>query len=232
MAIKRKVSRSKYVMAGVLTFMIFSLGLTLGIIMDSFRISWAEQEVKQHELGLAGLQFQYLYISSLEDSKDSCNVMNIALEKTIAQLGESLDKFLEYEKRSNLKKGEYEILRQQYLLDNLRYWLFAEKSKKLCELDKVTVLYFHSVDTCDICPEQGVVLTYFKKIFDERLLVFPIDTDLEKEEPMISILKTRYNVTKYPSLIIDDTLYEGVVEKKELGRLICNSFKNEQPECK
>lgn len=231
MPVKRKVSKSKYLIAGVITFMIFSLGLTLGIIVDNFRISWADFELRKHELEYSSLQFQYLYISTLEKGEEGCKVLNIALEKTISQLGESLDQFLEYEKSSNLNTGDYDIIKRKYLLDNFRYWLLAKRAKALCNLDKVTILYFHSIKDCDICPEQGVILTYYKKIFGERLLVFPINIDLEKEESMITILKSRYNITTYPSIIVEDDLYEGVVEKNKLKKLICNSFKDKQPEC-
>jgi hypothetical protein len=230
-AVKRTISKSKYLIAAIITFMIFSLGLTLGIIVDNFRIAWADFEIRKHELEYSSLQFQYLYISTLEKGEESCEVLNTALEKTIAQLGESLDQFLEYEKRSNLNKRDYEIIKRKYLLDNIRYWLLAKRAKELCNLDKVTILYFHSIKDCDICPEQGVVLTYYKKIFGERLLVFPINIDLETEESMITILRSRYNITTYPSIIVEDNLYEGVVGKKKLKKLICSSFKDEQPEC-
>jgi hypothetical protein len=231
MAVQRRISKSKYFLAGFITFMIFSLGLTLGIIIDSSRLKWADRELKKQEMEYASLQFQYLYITSLKEANESCSVLGTALEKSTAQLGESLDRFLEYEKASNLNKEDYEIIRRTYLGDNLRYWFFVEKAQELCDLDKVSVLYFHSEDDCDICPRQGVILTYFKKIFGDDLLVFPMNVDLEDEESMLTILRSRYNVTTLPSVIIDDVRYEGVVERDELKQLICDAYRHPREEC-
>ena len=231
MAIQRRISKSKYVLAGVMTFMIFSLGLTLGIILDNYRLKWADREIKKQEMEYSSLQFQYLYISTLKAGNESCAVLSTALEKSTAQLGESLDRFLEYEKQTNINNGDYQIIRRQYLNDNLRYWFFARRAEELCDLDKVSVLYFHSLDYCEICPRQGVILTYFKKVFDDRLLVFPINVDLESEESMITILRSRYNVSTYPTLIVEDRRFEGVVEKNELKGIICGAFSSTQPEC-
>jgi hypothetical protein len=229
---QRRISRSKYILAGLITLLVFSLGLTLGIIMDNYRLRWADLQIQRQEMEYASLQFQYLYISSLREANESCAVLNIALEKSTAQLGESLDMFLEYEKRTNLNKEDYKIIRRKYLLDNLRYWLFAERSKRLCDFNTVNVLYFYSEKSCEICPRQGVLLTYYKKIFGDSLLVFPINVDLETEESMVQILRSRYNVTAYPSLIVDDKLYQGVVEKAALGELVCSSFNMPPQECR
>ena len=95
----------------------------------------------------------------------------------------------------------------------------------------VSVLYFYSLKDCTVCPDQGVILTYFKKIFDERLLVFPINVDLEKEEPFIKIMRSRYNITSYPSIVIQEKKHEGVVQKTDLSRLICGAFKTAPLEC-
>jgi hypothetical protein len=231
MAVKRRISRSKYILAAFITFMIFSLGLALGVLIDNARLKWADREIKRQEMDYASLQFQYLYISSLTQPNESCSVLGAALEKSTATLGESLDTFLEYEKRSNFNKNDYEIIRRTYLGDNLRYWFFAKRAKELCDFDKVSILYFHSEEECDICPRQGVILTYFKKIFGDDLLVFPINVDLEDEESMITILRSRYNVTSYPTLIIEDQRFVGVIEKTELGPLICEAYTRPRQEC-
>ena len=116
-------------------------------------------------------------------------------------------------------------------MDNLNYWLFAKKTKEKCDLDVVNILYFYSEKNCQTCPDQGVILTYFKKTFGDKLLVFPIDVDYELNEPVITILKKQYDVTMYPTTIIEDQKYEGIIHNEELKKIICDSFKYEKEIC-
>lgn len=225
MVVKRRISKEKYILAAVLTILIFSLGLTLGAIIDNYRVKYIEDVSKLQEAEYKSLQFQYLYLTTLEQEGESCPVLSATLERTVNDLSSSLNKFLEYEKETRLNKDDYQLAARSYLLDNLRYWLFAQKSKEKCGLDIVSVLYFYSED-CSICPNQGIILSYYKKIFGEKILVFPINVDLENE-PMINILTTNFNVTSYPTLIIEGKKYEGVIRKDPLGEIICDSLENE-----
>ena len=224
MVVKRKISKDKYLIAAVLAFLIFSFGLSLGIILDQARANWAERVTKEQETDYTSLQIQYLYLGSLLDSNESCSVLRVALGESIKELSKSLDSLSNYQEDAKLNKQEFKMLERKYTLDNIRYWMFARKTREKCSIDIVDVLYFYSGRYCDRCPDQGTILSYFKRRFEERLLIFPIDVDIEENEPMITILKGQYNITRYPTLIIGDEKYEGVVEKEKLAKLICDSF--------
>lgn len=231
MVVKRKIDLRLYFMVGLLTLTIFLLGVVMGVLIDNIRLQSVTQASEEKELDYTSLQFQYLYLSTLENSNESCGVFQATLENSLRELSKSYEKIKGYEEESNLNKQEYKLVLRQYLLDNLRYWLFAQKTRELCEADTVNILYFYSGSYCDICPDQGVILTYFKNLFGERLLVFPIDADFSEEEHSISILMRKYNITTYPSIVLEDKKYEGVVPKDKLGELICSSFIRDQPEC-
>ncbi|MBW2976310.1 DsbA family protein [Candidatus Woesearchaeota archaeon] len=231
MAVKRKISKDKYLLAFILTSMIFVLGLTLGMLFDNLRIKWAETETKEKEVDYLSLQFQYLYLTTLKDKNASCSVLYTAMEKSIGDLSDSLQTFINYKDETRVNKEEYEIVGRKYILDNLKYWLLAKRTKEECDLDVVNILYFYSESNCPICPNQGVILTYFKKIFGDKLLIFPIDVDYETNEPIITILKKQYKITAYPTIIIGDKKYEGVISNNELKKIICASFKYETEIC-
>ena len=231
MAIERRISTTTYLLAGFITLLIFFLGLSLGMIVDDMRLRNAEQLNKAQEVNYQSLQMQYLYLSTLPNATDSCPTLKVALDKTVAELSESLGMFEDFKQQTKLNDKDYNLIGRKYLLDNIKYWFFAEKSKDLCDLNLVSVLYFYSLKDCDVCPDQGVILTYFKKIFDERLLVFPINVDVEKEEPLIKILRSRYNITTYPSIVIKEHKYERVVGKQELSPLICHAYRTMPIEC-
>lgn len=231
MTLERKISLDKYILAGFITLLIFSLGLTLGMIVDGMRLSDSEQSNKAQEINYQSLQLQFAYLSSLADGNASCPTLKVALDKSVSELGESLGSFEDFKEGTRINQADYELLGRKYLLDNIKYWFFAEKSRDLCHLNLVTVLYFYSSKDCKVCPDQGVLLTYFKKIFDERLLVFPMNVDLEGNEALVKILRTRYNITSYPSIVIQEKTYPGVVDKQELSKLICMAYPEKPIEC-
>lgn len=228
--VTRKIELKTYFTVGIITLLIFSLGIALGVIIDNERVRNIEQKSKEQELQQQSLQFQQLYISSLEAEKSACPVFKVTLTNSLNDLGESLERLEQYSKDSNVNKKEFDFLTRDYILDNLRYWLFARKTRELCDMDFVEILYFFS-DKCNNCPDQGVILTYYKKIFKERLLVFPINVDYESEEKSIKMLRERYNVTELPAIVVKDMPYKGVVQKEPLKEVICSSFQTEQEEC-
>jgi hypothetical protein len=227
---ERKISKEIYVIVGVITLLIFSLGFSLGFLFDNARVKSIELQNKKQQATYESLQFQYLYLSSLENTNYSCTVLQTTLDDLVSDLGFSLDKLLEFKKDSSINEEAYSLLQRQYLLDNIRYWFFARKSKEKCGLDVVTILYFYD-EKCNNCPDQGVVLTYYKKKFEDRLLVFPIDMTQLNQEPMLKVLKRVYSVEKYPTIVVEDSPRVGVVNKDDLGVLICSSYKIPPEEC-
>jgi len=232
--VERKISKHKYLLAGVITLLIFLLGMSLGLVWDSKRVQWAEKENKQRDLDYQSLQFQYLYLSTLQKQgqNETCSVLYTTLEQSVKDLGQTLDALIAYQKESSMNDEEYRLLERDYILDNFRYWLFAKQVQETCEKDIVTILYFYTKYDCGECNDQGTLLTHFKKIFKDSLLVFPIDTEIKNDEISISLIEARYNITKYPSIVIKDRKYEGLIEIERLENLICSSFKKKQPECK
>jgi hypothetical protein len=231
MVIKRKISIEKYIIAAVITFFVFMSGVLLGLLMDNARANVSEQKTKEQEVSYNSIQFQYLLLSELQRKEEVCPVISIALQEAVKELSKSLDEFQQYEKDSRSSKETFELIHRKYVLDNLRYWLLASKSKSLCNMQILPILYFYSTKTCQICPDQGTALTYYKKKFGDTVLIFPIDFDMAEKETTIEILRARYNVTKFPTLIIDNEKYEGLIETKDLGNIICSKLKA-NPLCK
>ncbi|MBI2564871.1 hypothetical protein HYV79_02675 [Candidatus Woesearchaeota archaeon] len=232
MVVQRVISSRRYLLAGVITLLIFSLGLTLGFLFDFARTKMLEQKNQIQELDYKSLQLQYLMLSSFESTNKTCDLLRLTLDDSIKSLHQSLEKLTSYKEQTNINSEQYSILHRQYVQDNIQYWQFVLKTKEKCSFDVVPILYFFSSDLCEACPDQGVILTYFKKIFGDKVLVFPLDIDLEEKEHLLLLLRSSYGVTEYPALIIENLVLQGkVVPKNELQLIICSFFKQDQPEC-
>ena len=44
------------------------------------------------------------------------------------------------------------------------------------------------------------------------------------EEPMVEIVVNQFNINKYPTLVINNNKYEGVVKQTQLQEIICASL--------
>jgi len=109
--------------------------------------------------------------------------------------------------------------------------MLAKKTKEMCDYDVVTLLYFYSNDEeCADCTEQSFVLTYLKKLFGDKLLIFSFNSEIT-EEPMIGILKTAYGLESYPALVIDDDLFTGYQSNDDLMDLICSTLTDAPEQC-
>lgn len=226
MKIKRSFSKTRIFLALVITLLIFTLGLTLGLLLDTQRIQWSERESKQQKADYDSLQWQYLYLTSTEDKEETCILLKAAFDKSVTDLGESLEKIQSYRKQSQINDIDYMLIERAYIIDNLKYWLLARQYKQECGGEYVIVLYFFSEKNCPICPDQGVILTHYKKIYEEKLLVFPINIDLENQESSVNILSKRYNVTELPSIVVGNKKYSGVMGMDSLAEIVCENFED------
>jgi hypothetical protein len=230
MAVKRKIDKTRYLIAFGITLLIFIPGLLLGMVLDNERVSALQAQSKIQELDIKSLQLNYLYISNLKNTTNSCIPLKATLEKSIKDLSKSLDKIEEYKKGAKIENNDFNILSRRYLLDNLDYWVLSKKTKELCDLDTVNILYFFN-SQCDICPNQGIVLTYFKKKLGDNLLIFPINTDLIDDEPMVSVLVNTYKITEYPSLVIEEKVHLGILNTDEMQQVLCYEYGYNETEC-
>jgi len=220
---KRKISYEYYIISLNIVIIILLISALVFFVVDSKRYLSKQDESEIQNTNYLSLQLQYTLINELiETNSQSCSALNTALQDSIKDLGYSMDKLLEY-KKDSMNDEYYENLERRYMLDNIKYWMFAKKAKDICNLNKVIILYFYS-NNCEICPNQGVVLSYYKTKYDENILIFPINADNAQYEPVVELLMSVYEVNAYPTLIIDDTKYEGIVYNDELGNIFAEEF--------
>ena len=130
----RRISKDKYVLAGVITFLIFSLGLTMGFIIEDHRYNIVEEINQEQDVNYLSLQMQYLYLNAFSND-DNCPILSTTLKETIKDLSDSLSEVISYEETNDVSNKRKTNTLRRYTLDNLRYWLLAKESKEKCNLN-------------------------------------------------------------------------------------------------
>lgn len=226
----RKLSKEIYFVAALITSGIFLLGLLLGLVIEGKRTDYIESVSKKQNLDFSSLQVQYAFIDQLSQEKN-CNAVAKTFEENIKNLESTRLRIENFDRNAKLNKNEFDLLRRDYILAQLRYWLLAKRTKELCGSDIVSILYFFSDDEeCPNCNQQAFVLTYLKKLFKENLLIFSFDSEFEKE-PMVNLLKKSYDIARYPTLIIEGKKYENFNDKEDILNIICRHYRSTIESC-
>ncbi len=228
----RKTKKSRYVLALFVTVVIFLLGFLLGLTISSGKIEYLENLYKSQSADYESLQFQYAFldmISNESNPNETCSVISAILENNLKLLGPAQDKIEGYEISGDINNEDYRIIKRKYMIANLRYWLLAQKSEEVCENDMISVLYFYN-QNCGSCRDQGFILSQLKNIFEDNILIFHMDASIT-EEPIIDILRRKYKIYEFPSLVIEDETFKGFLSKNDILQRICPLYKENYPAC-
>ena len=226
----RKLSRDKYIIAGAITLGIFLLGLLLGLAIEGKRVNYIESVSKKQNLDFSSLQLQYAFIDQLSQEKN-CLAVQKTFEQNINSLESTRIRLENFDRDATLDKNEFDVLKNEYLLAQIRYWLLAERTRKLCGADIATILYFFSDEKeCPDCDKQAFVLTYLKKKFKDKLLIFSFDSKFVAE-PMIPLLKNTYDVSIYPTLVIEGKPKVRFQDKDSILKEICSYYREKTQDC-
>ena len=227
----REFNKKRYIIAALLTLSIFLLGLMLGLVIEGKRVQYIQSINRIEKLDYSSLQLQYAYIDQLSQEKN-CDAVSKTFEKNILNLEEVRSRLEDYEKNANLNKKDLHTLKREYIIAQLNYWLLAQRTKKICDRDLVTILYFYSTDKeCPDCGEQAFILTYLKNEFKDKLLIFALDSTYT-DEPMIEMLKGQHGISRYPTLVIEGHVFEDFISKDEILKTICSLYDEDIDYCK
>lgn len=223
----RKLEKSRYWMAAVFTAMIFAFGLSVGMLAEQQRTKYVTEQYQEQSNEYESLQLQYAYLTSLSAESENCPALQYSLNIYIQHLEDTRLKLENYhESSSQINKAEFDTLKRQYILAEIKAWMFTQKVQESCnETNLVTLLNFHSQE-CSRCDDEGMILSYFKDIFKDKLMIFSIDMDYTNE-PMVTLLKKTYEVDSYPTLIIDNQKIAGFIGTDDLKNVLCAHYQNE-----
>jgi len=190
----RKINVPLYVAAFLITTAIFAAGIYVGLVIEQEAAKSIYASLEKSTQRIANAQLMFL----LEDSPSFCGVYEEDLEKVFEE-ADILGKELEYlEKQKQVYDPD---LKNKYFALELRNYLMAKKVKDVCGGNFSLALYFYS-SNCTECERQGEELTSARDITGWRLKVFSFDGS--SKSSIVDALKKEYNISAYPTIIIDE----------------------------
>lgn len=202
---QRKLSVHVYVGAFVISILIFLIGIYIGYALDSTNIAGINDEVSSASERAASIQ---LLLLSEANSSSFCSIYSSELselDKQIEKIGYKLT-YLEDER--NIYDDE---LKKKYFVLEAESYLLSKKLNSLCNNSGNLLIHFYSNKNCgQVCKDQGIsVLQARDQLAGEGIGVKLFSFDGELDSPIAEALETEYNVTKYPTLVINGKTYSG-----------------------
>lgn len=216
---KRKMSISLYILALLITVLIFGLGVYLGTIIDKSKVSNISSEVQTISQRLSNTQLLLL----LEDSSSFCPLYKDELDnldRETEKIGLQLQ-FLED------AKGIVDIeLKKQYFVLEAQSYLLSQKVNEKCESnDDVLLLYFYSNKNCENCKKQGEYILSARENIKSKnfsIKIYSFDGDLGT--PIVDALKNKYSISLYPSIVINERIIPGFLDVNKIEDFMINAY--------
>lgn len=219
--VRPALSKSKYVLAFFITAGIFALGLLLGIVIEAKRVDFLAFYYQDQRLDIQSLQLQYIFADKFIAQRD-CGGLLRTFDNSLLSLERARERIENYKRDASFNTREFDLLKREYTLAQVNYWLLYTRAKETCGLDSATILYFFGDETnCDECENQAIVLTWLKHKLGTKLLNFVFDGTYEDREPVVKLLKDIHNVTSYPTLVINGKTFHGFMGRKEILAELC-----------
>lgn len=223
---RKELNKSRYVLAAILTLMIFASGIGLGLVIEKARLLASERSNTMQSMALNSLQVQQLYLDTY--NINSCESIHKLLESNMNDLDISMKRLVKYGKRSVMNKEDFDINLREYFITELQYFLISEKMKGKCEANSVNILYFYTQTTES--DKQGYVLDFVKKKFGDQVMTFSFNANFESE-PMIGMLTKAHDLKEFPAIAINGKTFEGYTPEDEIEKTICKTLNNKSPYC-
>lgn len=208
---ERKISLTLYVIAFIVAATVFSIGVFVGKTIDDAVVNDISGDVSSLSQRLTMTQLLWLLE---EDNPNFCSVYVSELEEVDEQreyLGQLLTVL---EEKKEIYAPE---TKKEYFLLEAQSYLMAKKLSSLCmEEEDVLVLYFYSNQECRLCAEQGtsILMARDESENSDKIRIYSFDGDLES--PVVDAFMSQYNITGYPSVVINEEVHSGFVSKDEL----------------
>jgi len=204
----RQLSITLILFALLLATVIFVAGISIGSMIDKGNTDELGQKISS----LSDRTNANTAIMLLENSSEYCPLLDTDLEQI-----DSDANYLSYQIAYLEETKEVEVtdLKSRYFNLELNSYLLSNRVRTLCGENFSTILYFYSNKNCLLdCREQGAQLLELRKDTNFWVKIYSFDNEIGS--PAATVLAKKFNVTKYPSVVVNGKTYEGVLDAGKL----------------
>lgn len=205
--------------AGLVTLIIFLLGVYVGYWLDSGRVEQIRKEYQEMDIRWSDARLQTMYYTVFKNSSNFCEP---AIEENLKFADKVYEEGLRIEQYEKINKLTPSLITEKtrYVLLKLQFWLNCIELKRTCNANYTNLVYFYSHYKGTTQERvQGALLLDLKKECGRNLMLIPLPVDLNITT--IDIIKKQYNIERTPTILINENIkLEGLQTRKELEKYI------------
>jgi hypothetical protein len=213
--VRNNLNTHIYAVALLLSMFIFATGVYVGHLIDSNNLNSISEHVANTSNRITSLQ---LLLLTGSNSTSFCPVYQSELEdlnNEIENIGYQLT-FLEEEKQVY----DDELKRNYFVLEGESY-LLSQKVKATCNDSTVLLIHFYSNANCgQLCKDQGTAVMQARDELAGEIEMRLFSFDGELDSPVAEAFEAEYNVTGYPTLVINGQTYSGFQSVEQIKSII------------
>lgn len=214
----KRFDKATLASAAVISALLFVAGVSVGININEQKTSFLRDRIVDLNSDLESVQLEFLLLDTIGENA-TCPLLRARINEVNKETYELGQRLLSYEETSKFTdEGDLDSLKQDYYRSLIRYWLLNKKVEEACSERTLSVIFFFVPD-CPSCDDQSVVLDYYKTTLGEDILIFTLNAAVD--DPFIQTLAKNFEVSRYPTLIVDDTKYEGFQSRETFRAVIC-----------
>lgn len=209
---------NKYILVTslIITIIIFSIGILITYSIDFIRIDKVLKTINYQRLNTDAYLTEKEFIDVFGGSHCQLMAPKISsLQKDIREVGSDLSKYGDV---SILKKKDFDYLKRKYFLLELKLYGLINNINHECDKKYIPILFFYDTEYTD-SETQGYILSDLSEKYPNNLIVFAFDKNYE-DEPLLNILISRFNITKTPTIIINNEIkIDRLIYLKEIEQI-------------
>ncbi len=209
----RKTRWSNYLIAFVITSLIFATALYVSNYFNNRRINDIRQAQDTISTDILSLETQF-------DLLQERSCVDIAENTVLPNELQTLANQLSYmEGQGFTNQDEITRLKRLYSLLEIKDYLLMKQFAVRCGLKPIFILYFYSnTGDCDDCQKQGYALTALARTYPQlRIYSFDYNLDVSALQTLISINDVE---NRMPALIVDGKLYYGYHSVADIEKIL------------
>ncbi|MDD5418003.1 MAG: hypothetical protein PHW96_03935 [Candidatus Nanoarchaeia archaeon] len=207
-----------HITALIISTLLFIVGIMTGALLNREKISYLEETITSLSNTIQDVELQILFLDIAGD-KISCEYLIGEANKLGDEAGRLGEKVELYEQNVKLEDTSYKQLKSTYMSILIRDWITLEKIKSSCAGNYTTVLFFYEQNSV-ACENQGAVLSYYKELLGNNIMVFALDYSLN--HTTINGFVKAFNINRFPSIVVNMETYEGFKSSAEFKEIICS----------
>ncbi|MBI5148134.1 hypothetical protein HZA33_00460 [Candidatus Pacearchaeota archaeon] len=213
---RKKFSKERLAIILLSTILIFSAGYILGNKLGSLQLFNLNSAQDDLNLQLSSIELQNLLLA-----ENPCNMQ--AIREISSDLDKLASKIQAVELSNRVSNKRILQIKEPYFILEIKHYLLFRQFKEKCDIQNSSsfILYFYSNEPgkCDKCSDQGYILTFLQQKYGyDSLKVYSFDSD--SQNSAIKTLKSIYNITSVPSLVINGKAYNRFMTKNELDTIL------------